>query len=136
MKIIYRHSKAEKISKLTVHLHSQLLQKYFHLQNKFIMSMTQLGQGVRSKGYTTLVQMPRQLNLNDMSLQREELSWYIYAQHVNLARPNYVILVHTRLYEVYLVKNAKYLLIPLFNVEISRLIPFWKGFLFLKMADY
>jgi len=28
---------------------------------------------------------------------------------------------------VYLLKNAKHLLIPLFNVEISRLIAFWNG---------
>ena len=30
-------------------------------------------------------------------------------------------------YEVYLLKNANHLLIPLFNVEISRFIPFCKG---------
>ena len=31
------------------------------------------------------------------------------------------------IYQVYLLKNAKHLPIPLLNVEISRFIPFWKG---------
>ena len=51
---------------------------------------------------------------------------------MNKSLPIHPLLIHSLysvqyIYEVYFILNTKYLLIPLFNVEISRFIPFWKG---------